>query len=43
MFAGHDEPTAMNVNLSDGIFTSDRTSGRVGSFVPVDISLADRE
>ena len=32
MFTGHDGPTTMNVYWSVAIFTSNRTSGPVGSF-----------
>ena len=35
MFTGHDGPAAMNVYWSVGIFTSDWSSGPVGSSVPV--------
>ena len=35
MFTEHDGPTAINVYWSMGIFTSDRTSGPVGSSLPV--------
>ena len=34
MLTGHDGPAAMNVYWSVAIFTSDRTSGPVGSFRP---------
>ena len=34
MFTGHDGPAAMNVYRSVVIFTSDRTSGPVGSSPP---------
>ena len=35
MFTGHDGPAAMNVYWSVAIFTSDWTSGPVGSSLPV--------
>ena len=34
MFTGHDGPATMNVYWSVAIFTSDWTSGQVGSFLP---------
>ena len=34
MFTGHDGPAVMNVYWSVTIFTSDRTSGQVGSSLP---------
>ena len=34
MFTGHDGPAVMNVYWSVAIFTSDRTSGPVGSSLP---------
>ena len=34
VFTGHDEPAAMNVYWAMATFTSDRTSGPVGSSLP---------